>query len=252
MQKIKKSLLFSLALLPVAIIGGIFTCLYQFDLYPTDVMEQAIAQLGSSEIIVIISTVQVCIYTLFCGFFGYLLSDKTGLKKSFCFEKKSLIRVMLITLVSGVIFSLDYWTFGNMTPQIQDATKAGMTFNGVISSVLYGGIIEEIMLRLLFMSLIAFLLWKIFFRKRAKEDIPKGIFVAANIIAALLFAAGHLPATITTFGELTPLIVFRCFLLNGGFGLIFGEVYRRYGIQYSMLSHMGLHIISKLIWIVFI
>lgn len=42
------------------------------------------------------------------------------------------------------------------------------------------------------------------------------------------------------------------FLLNGGFGLLFGWLYRKYGIQYSMLSHALLHIVSKMIWILFI
>ena len=53
------------------------------------------------------------------------------------------------------------------------------------------------------------------------------------------------------FGALTPLILVRCFLLNGGFGLVFGRLYRKYGIQYAMLSHALLHIVSKLIWTVF-
>lgn len=102
------------------------------------------------------------------------------------------------------------------------------------------------------MSLVAFLIWKLFFTKYKKENIPVFVFVSANVISALLFAAGHLPATITAFGALTPLLLFRCFLLNGGFGLYFGYVYRKYGIQYAMLAHAGLHIVSKVIWLVFI
>ena len=69
--------------------------------------------------------------------------------------------------------------------------------------------------------------------------------------AALLFAAGHLPATVGIFGTLTPPVLVRCFLLNGGFGLVFGRLYRRCGIQYAMLSHAVLHIVSKLIWTIF-
>lgn len=68
----------------------------------------------------------------------------------------------------------------------------------------------------------------------------------------LLFAEGHLPATITMFGALTPLVLLRCFLLNGGLGLAFGWLYRKYGIQYAMIGHAGTHIISKLIWLVLI
>ena len=108
------------------------------------------------------------------------------------------------------------------------------------------------MLRLFFMSLIAFVIWKVFSKKSDSENIPTYVFVAANIVAALVFAAGHLPATSLIFGKLTPLILFRCFLLNGGFGLIFGWLYRKHGVVYAMLGHALFHIISKLIWFIFI
>jgi membrane protease YdiL (CAAX protease family) len=102
------------------------------------------------------------------------------------------------------------------------------------------------------MTLIAWVIWKVFCRKYSRENIPVGVFIAANIVAALAFAAGHLPPTLMIFGKLTPLILFRCFLLNGGFGLVFGWLYRKYGIGYSMVSHALFHIVSKLIWIIFV
>jgi hypothetical protein len=48
------------------------------------------------------------------------------------------------------------------------------------------------------------------------------------------------------------MLLFRCFLLNGGFGLFFGWLYRKHGIQYAMLAHAALHIVSKLIWTLFV
>ena len=70
-------------------------------------------------------------------------------------------------------------------------------------------------------------------------------------MSALLFAAGHLPATLMMLGS-SPMIIFRCFLLNGGFGLAFGWLYRKYGLRYSMIAHGGCHVVSKLIWILFV
>ena len=163
-----------------------------------------------------------------------------------------MIRTLLISAAAGVLFSLDYWTFGAVIPGIREATAAGMTLYGVIASVLYGGIIEEVMMRLFVMSLAAFLIRKLFFRKTDREHLPEGVFIAANLTAALLFAAGHLPATLVTFGELTPLLLFRCFLLNGGFGLMFGRIYRTCGLGYAMLSHAAVHCVSKLIWLLLI
>jgi membrane protease YdiL (CAAX protease family) len=96
---------------------------------------------------------------------------------------------------------------------------------------------------------VAFILYKIFGKG---TDVPGvNILVVANVVSALLFAASHLPATAILFG-LTPLIVFRCFLLNGGIGILLGWLYQKYGLRYSMIAHAGAHVVSKLIWILFI
>lgn len=252
MAEIKKALKFVLCLVPIAIAAGIFTGLYLLDTYSDDVIAEATAQLGSTGALVAVSTIQTVLYSAVCGFIGYILADKLGLWKPIKFEKKKLIVTLVISVVGGILFSLDYWTFGNVIDGVQSALASGMTLSGVIASVLYGGVMEEVMMRLFFMSLIAFIIWKLFFRKYDNRHIPTGVFVAANILAALAFAAGHLPSTISIFGQLTPLIVIRCFLLNGVFGMLFGWLYRKYGIVYSMTSHAVFHIVSKLIWLLFI
>ena len=104
------------------------------------------------------------------------------------------------------------------------------------------------MLRLFVLSLLAWLIWKLFCRKQ--PECPVWAVILANIAAALLFAAGHLPATVMLFGTLTPLILLRCFLFNGGFALFLGRLYRKYGIIYAMLCHAGIHIVSKLILLI--
>ena len=252
MAKFKKPLLFALCLLPIAIVAGIFVGFYQLDTYSEEIIAEVVAELGSTDVLIVVGTVQTVSYALICGFFGYILADKIGLWKPIKFKKKSLIITLVISVVGGIVFSLDHWVFGSMIDGIQTANAASLTVSGVIASILYGGIIEEVMLRLFFMSLIAFIVWKLCFKKHDKENIPTSVFVIANIVAALLFAAGHLPATISIFGTLTPLILFRCFLLNGGFGLVFGWIYHKYGIAYTMIGHALFHIISKLIWFIFI
>ena len=250
MSAIKKSLIFSLAVLPIAIVAIIFTCLYQFEMYPPEILEEAVAQVGSMAIVWIITVVQNVGLIMFCCFFGYILAEKLGLWKPIRFEKRSLTVTFLLSALVGIILSLDPWTFGNLIDGIKESTAAGMTVYGIIASILYGGIIEEILMRLFVMSLIAFLIAKIFYKKC--DEIPAKVFVIANIVAALLFAAGHLPATLVTFGELSPVLLFRCFLFNGGFGMLFGWLYRKHGLHYAMLSHMTAHIVSKIIWFVFI
>lgn len=252
MGKFKKPSLFALCLLPIATAAGIFTGFYQLEVYSEEILTELTAQLGSTGIFIIVCTAQTLCYALFCGFFGYIFADRLGLWRPFRFEKPKVLRTLIISLVGGAVLSLDHWLFGSAINGIQSANAAGLTASGVLASILYGGIIEEVMLRLFFMSLLALIILKLFFRKHDSEHIPTAVFVIANIIAAFVFAAGHLPASISIFGGLTPLIVLRCFLFNGGFGLIFGWLYRKYGIAYSMLSHMTVHIVSKLIWFAFI
>ena len=249
LQSLKKPLRFSLLLLPVVAVATVLSVLYQFDLYDQATIDLLLEQMGSVELVLAISVVQSVLYGFFASFFGYILAEKLGLLRPFGFEKKALWVTLALAAVAGVVLGADPWTFGAAIPALQDVSAA-VTPIAVIAAILYGGIVEELLLRLFVLSLLAWLLWKVFFRKR--ETVPTGALIAANVIAALLFAAGHLPATVTAFGELTPLLLFRCFLLNGGFGLVFGWLYRKHGIQYSMVCHAGAHIVSKLIWILFI
>lgn len=251
MKKFKKPLLFALCLLPIAIVAGIYTGIYSIDTYSEETLALVAEQLGSTDILIVVTAMQTVGYALICGFFGYIFANKVGLWKTIRFEKKPLAIALVLGVICGVIYSLDYWVFGGMIDGIQLAHQAGMTFSGVLSAVLYGGIIEEVMLRLFFMSLIVFVIRKLFCRKCDKEHIPTSVFVIANIIAAVLFAALHLPATAVTFGGLTVLLVVRCFLMNGAFGIAFGWLYRKFGIHYAMIAHAFFHIMSKLIWLIF-
>ena len=146
-----------------------------------------------------------------------------------------------------ILFDL-LW-FGKVSDVIMESYSAKPSFSFVVGAIIYGGVIEEVMLRLFWMSLVAFLLNLIL--NKGQGSPSDKLIIVANIISALLFAIGHLPANAVLFG-ITPLIVFRCILLNGGIGLMFGWLYRRFGLRYSMLAHAGCHLVSKLIWIIFI
>lgn len=247
--------LFALGLLPFAAVGGWCTGSYSLATFPEELRQTILAQIGGAMPLYFMAAVQSVLLAFVCGGLGYALSRAVGLMRPLQLEKGKLLPTLGITLGCGVFFSLDYWTFGRWLPQVREGYESGLLtrrLDNWLSSILYGGIIEEVLLRLFCMSLAAFLIWKLFFRSRGKQEIPGGVFIAANVLCALLFAAGHLPATLSMYGALTPLVVLRCFLLNGSLGLAFGWLYRRYGIQYAMLGHAGAHIVSKLIWLALI
>lgn len=235
----------------IGLIGGYFVALYQIDSFPVEMQQQIYEQGITKTMLGLISAIQSAGYGFVLGAIGIFLGEKVGLwKDERKIDKKPLILTIIISIISGVgIIVPDLLFFGKYSQAIMDSYVVKPTIPYLIATVTYGGIIEEVMLRLFFMSLIAFILHKLF---NKKNDRPTtGILITANILAAILFAAGHLPATSTTLG-LTPIIVFRCFLLNGSFGLLFGYLYRKYGLRYSMIAHAGCHMVSKLIWILFI
>jgi membrane protease YdiL (CAAX protease family) len=233
------------------LIGGFFLGLYTLDSYPEAMQEELLSQGINQYVLGIVTAVQSAGYGLILGAIGILLSKQIGLwKDEIKFEKKQIIETAVIALIGGMaMILLDIWFFGNYSQVILDSYKIKPTLAYILASVTYGAVIEEVMLRLFFMSLIAFVLHRLF--EKNSEQVSDIIFIIANIIAALLFAAGHLPATEMLIG-LSPMIVFRCFLLNGSLGILFGRLYRKYGLHYAMLAHGGCHIVSKLIWIFFI
>ena len=245
-KKYWKTLLFFVL---AGLIGGFFTGLYQLDSYPEEIRQEIAAQGIDPVLLGIITAVQAAGYGLVLGAVGILLGKKTGLwKDERKLAKKPLIRTAIAAILGGMLLILsDLLFFGNYSDAIRESYAVKPTVTYILAAVVYGGVIEEVMLRLFFMSLLAFLLQKLF----RKGSGTTSVLIAANLIAALLFAAAHLPATAVLMG-LTPMIVFRCFLLNGGLGLLFGWLYRKFGLRYAMLAHAGCHVVSKLIWILFV
>ena len=251
-SSMKKAFLSYLVILPFAVIGGITVGIYTIEHSAPELIEAALAQLGSIQAMVMLTTIQTLVYSLFAWFAGYFIVDRLGLIKPFRFEKEILKKVCPVILVLGLFFASDYFVMGRMIPEVAADYEKGISVAYFISSLTYGGVIEEVLLRWFFMGLIALILVLIFARKTDKTEIPDWIFVTANMIAAFAFSVGHLPATQMFFGRITGLILFRCFLLNGTFALVFGRWFRKYGIQYAMLGHFGIHLVSKLILLCFV
>lgn len=230
------------------LVGGFFTSLYSVEIIDSAILEETIAQVGSVEMIILISTIQSLGYAVILGLLGRLIAKKIGLWREFILEAKPVIYTVIASLIGGaVLIMADVLLFGGLIPPVLDSYASKPTLNYIIASITYGGVVEEIMLRLFFMSLIALIISRFTKNKEATDT----HFIIANVIAALLFVVGHLPGTIQSIG-ISPIILVRCLVMNGAFGILFGRMYRKYGIGYAMLTHMGVHIVSKLIWILFI
>jgi membrane protease YdiL (CAAX protease family) len=109
----------------------------------------------------------------------------------------------------------------------------------LLAGLLYGGITEELLMRLFLFSLIAWVFGRV---SKAPNGRPSnGTFWMANVVVALLFGLGHLPAT-QAIVPLTPAVVFRCLLLNGAASIVFGYLFWRRGLESAMLAHASAHV----------
>lgn len=247
---IKDHFKFLLLILISGLIGGYCLGLYSYDSLSIDLLKELQKQNVTKEMVAISSMIQYgMLFGLILASIGIILSKKINLWKEFKINKKALITTIIITIIGALIlFPGDKLIFGSLNTWVLEQYTVKPTIYKIIGGLLVGGIIEEVMMRLFFMSLIVFIISKFY---KNKKEIPTIIFIIANIISALLFAAAHLPSTLTM-TSLTPIIIIRCFLFNGGLGLCFGYLYRKYGIGYAMISHGLCHLISDMLMILFI
>lgn len=251
MKYIKENWIFFAFVILICIVGWYFTTIYTLETFDQSMIEDAIKQVGSKELFIGVSVAQVSLYGAIFAGIGIILSNKIGLWKKFEVNKKAILGVIIISIIGGLSLSIvDRYVLGSFIDPVLHSYDNKPTIEYIIATFTYGGVYEEILMRLFLMSLFSWIIAKIFYRK--EKEIPVKVFIISNIIAALLFAAGHIPSTIQTFGYIDGLILFRCFLMNGAFGIAFGWLYRKYGIGYSMLAHFGAHLISKIIWLLFI
>jgi membrane protease YdiL (CAAX protease family) len=235
----------------VGLVGGFLLGLFTLDSYPEE-MRDTLYEQGLNDLTLgVVTAVQSMLYGVILGAFGIFFGSKTGMfKGERRIERHPLTVTVIVAIVVGLSMILfDVLLFGRFSEAVMSSYEAKPTLVFILASILYGGVIEEVMLRLFLLSLVAFILLRIF--GRGQEKPSAGILVASNVVASLLFAVSHLPATSVLLG-ITPMIVARCLLLNGGIGFILGYLYYRFGLRYSMIAHAGCHAVSKLIWILFI
>ena len=150
------------------------------------------------------------------------------------------IASLLIIGLESVIFQPALMReLGNSINPLNLQTAQPPAWQGFLASF-YGGISEEVMLRLFVMSLFAWL--GSFISKTAEGKPTSAVFWIANILAAVLFGIGHLPATAIII-PLTPLVITRAIVLNGLAGVAFGWLYWKRGLESAIVAHFSADII---------
>jgi membrane protease YdiL (CAAX protease family) len=186
-------------------------------------------------------------------FIGMILSERIGLQMQLIRAwangesppnlKAILLSGMLVGAVAGAILvGLEALFFLRHLPEPMLQLFEIPLWKRLLAGVLYGGITEELLMRLFLVSLVAWLfgrLWK------THAGLPSsGAFWAAIILVAVLFGLGHLPVT-AAITPLTQVVVVRTLVLNGVAGIAFGYLYWRHGLEAAMLGHMSTHLVLQ-------
>jgi len=196
----------------------------------------------SLPLALLLSTIQTSVLLVVTIFLGLTLSKKNGFSLPLLenmlagrnmmgkLKAQSLLSIKLGALVGVLIIIFDYFFSFFIEPFKVVDVAIWKSFLGSF----YGGIFEEILLRLFFLSLLIWIFSKVW--KTSDGKLQTSIIWAGIIIAAVVFGLGHLPAT-ALLTDLTPLVVIRAILLNSIGGIVFGWLYWKRGLVSAMMAH---------------
>ena len=211
-----------------------------------------------NSLIVIINSIYQVVYMFVLILIGLKLQRHTSLevpllnalvypeKKVHISKQWIIISVVGALFGSIIIILLELFVFTPLMGTPTNELPSTNWWQGLLAS-LYGGITEELMLRLFGMTFIVWLLAKV--TKKNKSNIPNSFYYVAILVVAIIFGLGHLPATLEVFGELSAILVTRALVLNGLLGLWFGYLYWKKGLEYAIIAHISADIFIHVLFV---
>lgn len=212
--------------------------------------------------LLIASLVQAGVLVGICTFLGLWAARAVGLRTpvlSALLTGQRLPRLggpaavsIVVGALSGLaILALDAYVF-RPGPKLSLVSSAPIeAWKGALASF-YGGFTEELFLRLFLLSVIAVALQALATggKPRSRPLMPWA-FWSANLVSAVVFGLGHLPAT-EAVAPLTTLILIRALVLNGLAGVACGALYWVWGLEFAMFAHFSadlvVHVAAPLIF----
>lgn len=188
--------------------------------------------------------VQPAILTMVCVALGAFAAPRVGLgapglaamlggDSPWAIWRAALGPVGLVAVGSAAVIAV----YGALTaPLLAEADAQDVP---LVSRLFYGGVTEEIMVRWGLMSLLVWFAMLAF----GPGNLP---FWIGIVLAALLFAAGHLPLLYALIAAPPVTLVAGVLIGNTLVGLGFGWLYWRHGLEAAMAAHAGAHLIAWL------
>jgi len=110
------------------------------------------------------------------------------------------------------------------------------------TKLLYGGIVEEILVRWGLMSLLVWIAWRI---GGAARHVPASAVWIGLVASSLLFAGGHLPVLYYLLPHPPGWFVALALAANFIPGIVFGWLYWRRGLEAAIMAHAMAHLFSS-------
>ena len=160
-------------------------------------------------------------------------------------SKQAIVQMLLPAIGLGVLggavlllldlFFLRYWPL-----ELVDFAQRATFWENFLASF-YGGLNEEIFMRLFGFSVLTWLLSGVW---HTPAGLPTdAVLWTVNVIMAVLFGLGHLPATKDLLGSIPPPMVIRALLLNTPIGIMCGWLFWTYGIEAAVWAHFSADIV---------
>ena len=207
-------------------------------------------QLPPRPVLMLASGAQTMVLVALAAAVGTLLAPKVGLHAPF-FEalaagsplwppiRSQLIPALLVGNLGALLFvAAYYWLF---RPRLDTETVLRMeelrNELGIWGRVLYGGIVEEVLIRWGLMTLLVWL------GSLLLGDPTSAVVWTAIIVAGILFGLGHAPSYLAAGCKRSPIFFATMISLNLWASLIFGWLFWHYGLLAAMLGHMLFHLV---------
>lgn len=179
----------------------------------------------------ILTTVQAVLFFGVVCYLSYLLIPRTDLSP--LSANYPLKRIVFPGIIAGICVGFILYILEITVFRSSSLSALHPPFETGLLASFYGGINEEVLLRLFLFILAYFLLRKIF--KFELQSRVTFLWIA-NVVVAIIFGLGHLPAALKL-AEPSSFEIFRVLLLNGIPSIVFGWLYWSRGLWTAMTAH---------------
>jgi len=199
----------------------------------------------SLPVLALLSLLQSTVLLAIATSLGLFFAKKVGFKftvleqvisrRSSAIQWKDFLRLpILLGILTAVVIFFGDWLFKLAGVVIDAKYITEIPIWKRFLAAFYGGIGEEILLRLFLLSMLVWIFGKI---TRSEAPLSRsGLVWSAIAMTSIIFGLGHLPAT-SAITELTPLVVTRAIVLNGIAGMVLGWLYWQRGLESAIIAH---------------